>query len=429
MNVQRTNDTKDKVRELQIRLYLSAKKSSSRKYHALYDKIYRPDILMRAWEEVRKNRGSAGIDKETIVAIEEEIGIDKVLEEITGKLKDGKYIPQPVKRVEIPKGNGKKRPLGIPIVRDRIIQAAMKIVIEPIFEADFKENSYGFRPKKNAHQALEAIRKACNNKGIWVLDADIKGYFDSINHNKLMLLLERRINDKRVLKLIRKWLKAGIMEDGKYRESEIGSPQGGVISPLLANIYLDYLDTMWNKHFSKLGKLIRYADDFVVICKSYKAVKHAYKAIEKIMERLELTLSKEKTKVISLWNGKNGFDFLGYHNRMTKHKTAKGQEYYQLEKWLTNKAKRKIKYNICIYLSRDTLYLELEDMIEAMNKKIVGWRNYYGLSRWDKLVQIDKYIQLRFIIWFNQKRQRRKRQEYKKLCSLLNSMGLARIAA
>ncbi len=228
MNVQKTNNTKDKVRQLQIKLYLSAKKSSSRRYHALYDKTYREDVLKRAWRVVKSNKGCAGIDKETIEEIEE-IGVDTVLNGIAEELKTGTYRPQPVQRVEIPKDNGKTRPLGIPIVRDRIVQAAVKLMIEPVFEADFKDCSYGFRPKRNAHQALETIRKACNNKGIWVLDADITGYFDNINHDKLMMLIEKRISDRRILKLIRNWLKAGIMENGKYLNSELGSPQGGVI--------------------------------------------------------------------------------------------------------------------------------------------------------------------------------------------------------
>jgi group II intron reverse transcriptase/maturase len=306
VNAKLANDIKDKVRKLQVKLYLSAKESKKRRYHALYDKIYREDILQRAWKDVKKNSGSAGIDKETIQQVEE-IGVEKVLGEISEQLKEGKYQPLPVKRVEIPKDNGKKRPLGIPVVRDRIVQAAVKIVIEPIFEADFKESSHGFRPKRNAHQAIEKIRKVCNNKGIWVIDADIEGYFNNINHDKLMILIQQRISDRRILKIISKWLKAGIMQDGKFVESKLGSPQGGVISPLLSNIYLNYLDTVWEKHYSKIGKLIRFADDFVVVCKNYKDAQHAYKGIQMIMSKLELTLSKEKTKIVSMWQGKQGF--------------------------------------------------------------------------------------------------------------------------
>lgn len=241
MNVQKTNNAIDKVQELQRKLYLSAKKSKGRRFHAIYDKIYREDVLAKAWKQVRSNGGSAGIDNKTIKYIEEN-ELEEFFEEIKSELKGGTYIPKPVKRVEIPKSNGKIRPLGIPVVKDRVIQAATKIIIEPIFEADFSCESYGFRQKRNQHQALESIRKACNNNGNWVLDADIEGYFDNINQDKLMRLIELRVNDRRVLKLIKKWLRAGVMKDGTFSESEIGSPQGGVISPLLANIYLNYLD-------------------------------------------------------------------------------------------------------------------------------------------------------------------------------------------
>jgi group II intron reverse transcriptase/maturase len=260
VNVNKTNNTIDKVRQLQRKLYQSAKSNKSRRFHALYDKIYRKDILVKAWKQVKANKGSAGVDEQTIVDIEN-IGVEKILEEIQIQLSEGIYNPPPVLRTEIPKENGKIRPLGIPTVKDRIIQTATKIVIEPIFEANFKECSYGFRPKRNQHGALDAIRRACNNKGMWVVDADISGYFDNINHSKLLLLVERRISDRRIIKLIRKWLKAGVMKDGVFAESDIGSPQGGVISPLLANIYLDYLDTVWEKYYRHLGKLIRFADD------------------------------------------------------------------------------------------------------------------------------------------------------------------------
>lgn len=427
MNVVRTNNAKDKVRELQIKLYLSAKASKTRRFHALYDKIYRMDILEKAWKNVKVNKGSAGIDEVTIKEIEE-IGIDNILKEIQEELKNKSYRPKPALRVEIPKSNGKLRPLGIPTVKDRIIQASTKLVIEPIFEANFKDCSFGFRPKRNQHMALESIRKACNNKGIWVLDADIKGCFDNINHEKLMKLIERRISDRRMLKLINKWLKAGVMKDGILETNEIGSPQGGVISPLLSNIYLNYMDTLWEKHFSHLGKLIRFADDFVVVCKNYKSVKHARRAIEEIMRRLELTLSEEKTKIVSLWNGKDGFDFLGFHNRMIKHKNNRGYEYYQLVQWISNKAKKRIQEKVRNYLSRSTYKFNLKDMIKGMNRKIIGWRNYYGVSRYDKLIQIDRYIIMRFILWFNGKRQATKRKSYYEVAKMINGMGLKRLA-
>lgn len=241
MNVKKTNYTIDKVQELQRKLYLSAKKSSNRRFHILYDKIYREDILQKAWKQVKTKGGSAGVDKISIEEIET-YGVNRFLEEIKEDLLEGAYKATPVRRVEIAKENGKIRPLGIPIIKDRVIQAATKIIIEPIFEADFYDESYGFRPKRNAHQALDSIKRACDNKGNWVIDADIKGYFDNINHEKLIKLVELRISDKRVIKLIRKWLKAGVLEDGELSLTNIGSPQGGVISPLLANIYLNYMD-------------------------------------------------------------------------------------------------------------------------------------------------------------------------------------------
>jgi RNA-directed DNA polymerase len=243
VNAQKANNTIDKARQLQRKLYLAAKANSKRRFHALYDKIVREDILHKAWQKVKENKGAAGIDKITIEEIEKQ-GIDQIIREIQEKLNSGKYKPQPVKRVYIPKKDGGKRPLGIPVVIDRIIQAAAKIVIEPIFEADFQDCSYGFRPKRNAHQALADIRETIDNKGWYILDADITKYFDNINHDKLMILVERRISDKRVTKLIRKWLQCGVMEEGKYLESSIGAPQGGVISPLLSNIYLNLMDTL-----------------------------------------------------------------------------------------------------------------------------------------------------------------------------------------
>ncbi|MCH4888526.1 group II intron reverse transcriptase/maturase [Acidaminobacter sp. JC074] len=422
----KTNNTKEKVRKLQRKLYQSAKVNGKRKFHALYDKIYRIDILKESWKKVKSNKGSAGIDKQTIEDIEA-IGVDKVLEELHVKLMEGTYNPPSVRHVEIPKGKDATRPLGIPTVKDRIVQTAMKTVLEPIFDADFLDCSYGFRPKRNQHQALEVIRKACNNKGNYVLDADIKGYFNNINHDKLMLLMEQRISDRRVLKMIRKWLKAGVMIKGDLVESEIGSPQGSSISPLLSNLYLNYMDQVWEKHYKHLGVLVRFADDFVIICKNKKNVDHSYYVVQEIMRRLCLELSSEKTKVINLWGGKEGFDFLGYHHRKTKQITKSAREYYAIERWISKKKHNRIKDVIRDITNKATTYNDIETMIRTLNLKIVGWRNYYGLSSTRVLMKIDNFIKHRLILWYNIKRKRRKLNDYYEVKKLIYSLGLKRM--
>jgi RNA-directed DNA polymerase len=407
VNAETANPTIEKVQQLQRKLYLSAKRNHQRKYHALYDKLTRKDILSEAWKRVLASGGAGGIDGISLQDIEA-YGVEKLLDEIRRDLQDGTYRPQPVRRVYIPKADGKKRPLGIPIIRDRIVQMAVKLVMEPVFEADFKDSSYGFRPKRNAHQALEAVRHACNRRGWWVVEADIQGYFDHINHDKLMQLVQMRISDRRILKLIRQWLQAGVMVEGTREETRLGSPQGGVISPLLANIYLHYLDVVWEKNGQGLGKLIRYADDFVIVCRSGPKAEHALKLVRAVMERMELTLHPEKTKVVNLRDGREGFDFLGMRHQNRKGHGETGQ-YHSLYQYPSSKAMRKMRERVSAELGhRAALQQDLREMVEKLNPKIRGWRNYYRTKtsrHW--LAKIDWHILQRFTIWYNKKHQRR----------------------
>lgn len=310
-----TNNSKEKVRQLQNKLYLTAKKCDSRRFHALYDKVYRDDVLFEAWKRVKANKGSSGVDGIKIEDVEA-MGIEKYLSEIKSELMNGKYKPSPVKRVMIPKPDGSERPLGIPTVKDRIVQMATKIAIEPVFEADFRECSYGFRPKRSAKQALEVVRKACNNKGYYVVDADIEKFFDNVNQEKLMKLVEQRISDRRILKLIKQWLVSGVLYGNVLTISELGTSQGSVISPLLANIYLNTLDRLWEKYGLTHGILVRYADDTVIICKNKKSANHALNLLQYIMAKLDLKLHPVKTKIISMWDGKEGLGHAVLHTKI-----------------------------------------------------------------------------------------------------------------
>jgi group II intron reverse transcriptase/maturase len=408
--------TPEKIRTLQRKLYRKAKQEPACRFHALYDKVYRADILSHAYALVRANKGSAGIDGVTFEAIEEREGVTAFIVELEEALRNKTYQPGPVKRVMIPKNDGSQRPLGIPTIRDRVAQMAVKLVIEPIFEADFCETSYGFRPKKSAHDAVDDVAYSMYKGYTEVIDADLSKYFDTIPHAKLMATVAERICDGAILHLIQLWLKAPVMEvdkDGTKRNigggkgNRKGSPQGGVISPLLSNLYLHILDRIWerNKLQQWLGaRIVRYADDTVILCRRNKS-DQAMAVLRQVLERLGLTLNETKTKRVNVYEGK--FDFLGFTIWMGRgRKTGNYYPHVQPSK----RTEKKVKDRITELTQRGRTIMPLEWVVNEVNAMVRGWVGYFHYRNCSQpLGRVRNHLEQRLITHLRKRHKVRNR--------------------
>jgi len=401
MSAQEAINVRNKISDLQSKLNQAAKQSLDRKFGALYDKIYREDVVLEAWKRVKANKGAPGVDEVDFEYIEEVIGTESYLAEIRQELQTERYKPEPVLRCYIEKpGKLEKRPLGIPVIKDRVVQMAMKLIIEPIFESNFLDCSHGFRPRRSAHDAIRIIDRTITFKRqTTVIDVDITGFFDNIRQDIMMKLVSRRISDPRVLRLILMWLEAGVMEDGKYVETDgLGTPQGGVISPLLSNIYLHSFDKMFQ--LSRIpGTLVRYADDFVILL--WRDGKKVLNQIKQMLERLGLKVHPDKTRVVE---ANQGFDFLGVHFRLcpTRSKKAKLKKFCAL--WPSDSSMKRIRQSIREVIGR-RYGLSLEGLIKELTPVIRGWNIYHKKTRpiVKRLTKLNAFVRERVRIFLKRK--------------------------
>jgi RNA-directed DNA polymerase len=397
----------DPVRALQHTLYRSAKADPGRRFHALRDKVYRRDVLRRAWVAVRRNNGAPGIDKTTLADVEE-YGIDRLLDELAEDLANQRWRPLPARRVLIPKpGSNEQRALSIPAVRDRVVQAALKIVLEPIFEADFLPCSFGFRPKRSAHDALQVLIDESWRGNRWVVETDIANCFSAIPHDKLMRAVEERVSDQGVLKLLRAMLHAGVMQEGTVRREVSGTPQGGPASPLLCNVYLHRVDRAWdtNEH----GVLVRYCDDLVVMCQSREQAEAALARLMVVLGELGLELKAAKTRIVHLVEGGQGLDFLGFQNRLVRGRTPRSAHLVFLARWPARRAVQHARDRIRSITARSRLLVSVEQIVDELNVFLRGWAGYfrYGNSAL-VLGQIRNYALTRLALWLSKRGKRRR---------------------